>query len=94
VEGALNQNNLMTRLKYLTACALIPVLFASCEQKKKEAEAPAKAEKEIQPATTSKPSKPKKTGIPAVEAARRIGNDLEKNAQKSNDLLNDATKKR
>ena len=87
----------MTRLKYLTACVLISVHFASCEQKKKEAEPPAKAEKEIQPATSSKPSKsskPKKTGIPAVEAARRIGTDLEKNAQKSNDLLNDATKKR
>jgi len=91
VEGALSKINLMTRLKYLTAFTLIFVLFASCEQKKKEAETPTKAEKKIQPATTSKP---KKTGIPAVEAARRIGSDLEKNTQKSNDLLNDATRKR
>jgi len=81
----------MTSLKYLIACALISILFASCEQKKKEAEAPAKAEKKIQPPTTRKP---KKTGIPAVEAARRVGHGVEKNAQKSNDLLNDATKKK
>lgn len=74
------------KIKYLITLIIAPILFCSCEDAKKEEakNTPSKAEKKPEPTAKKQPPR---TGIPAVEAARRIGNDLDKEAKKSRDLL-------
>lgn len=78
------------KIKYLIPLILVPILFSSCEEAKKEEakNTPAQVEKKTTPTAKKQPPK---TGIPAVEAARRIGSDLDKEAKKSRDLLDEAT---
>ena len=78
------------KLQYIAPLFFLPLFFASCEKKKTQTpQAPTKEKK-----SSATPSNPPKTGIPAVEAARGIGKDLDKNAEQSNKLLNDAMGKR
>ena len=80
------------KLKYITPLFFICFFFTSCgkEDKKENAKTPTSQAPAKEKKNPVNPSKPTKTGIPAVEAARGIGKDLEKNAEKSNKLLEDA----
>ena len=77
------------KLHYILPIITAPILFSSCEETKKEEtkNTPVKVEKKAEPTAKKQPPK---TGIPAVEAARRIGHGLDKEAKKSKDLLDGA----
>ena len=80
------------KLQHILTLIAAPIFFTSCEEAKKEESknTPAQVEKKADP--TGK-KQPPKTGIPAVEAVRGIGKDLDKEAQKSKELLDGATGK-
>jgi len=81
------------KIKYLIPLMLAPILFSSCEksENKETKNTPEKTEPKSSPASpTSAKHQPKKTGIPAVEAARHAGDELKKNARKSQDLLDNS----
>gem|GEM_PF-5485253 len=85
-----DEPNKTMKIKHLIPLILAPVFLTSCEksEKKETKNTPEKMAPKSTP--TSAKQQPKKTGIPAVEAARHAGDVLKRNAQKSQDLLDNS----
>lgn len=78
------------KLKYIIACICLPLCFVSCDQSKKKKETQPSIEEKAKNSSHKKRSARPQTGIPAAQAARRVGTGNDQRAEKSQKILDES----
>lgn len=79
------------KLKHIIPCLFISLFIVSCDQSKKK-ETQTSIEEKAKRSSSNKPAARPQTGIPAAQAARRVGTSNDNRTQKSQKFLEDSMK--